>query len=342
LKTIYVDPLEINLKDYVKRPAIDNDFTHLIKEDSTLIDSKTRGIIAVYLTLPKEEVAQMREVVRRVENFLRNRRTGGLTTNSKIFGYMPREQIRKDYCSSSALAREQPKHHAIIANFGANLARYYKQYAPEKFEFHDNLAKTKILSDWVIKGSPFTSGIINKNTQLNYHFDSGNFKDVYSNQLSFKDHCKGGYLCMPKYDLALEVEDGTLCFFDGQKILHGVTPFEIVRQGGFRLTLVYYTLKQMWICEDVTKEIDRIRKRKSEREMNRLRYIRGELNFCQHCMTWTIPNGELCSKCNKKYGKKKSMNVNRFKELGIDTKWIGTPFTRLPEDVQKKLVNYKR
>lgn len=326
MKTIYVDPLDINLKDYVKRPAIDNDFTHLIKEDSTLVDSHTKQILAVYLTLPKEEVTQIREVVRRIENFLRNRRTSGLTTNSKIFGYMPREQIRKDYCSSSALAREQPKYHAVIANFGANLAQYYKQYAPEKFKFHDELTKEKVLSDWTIKGSPFTSGIINKNTQLNYHFDSGNFNDVYSNQLSFKDHCKGGYLCMPKYDLALEVEDGTLCFFDGQKILHGVTPFEIIRQGGFRITLVYYTLKQMWRCEDVTKEISRIRDRKTKREKDRILRMQGKLE-----------NDSLEIKPLEK-----TKNYNLFRELNIDTKWIGTPFTRLPKDIQKKLVNYKR
>jgi len=326
LKDIYVDPLDIEYKNYVKRPAIDNDFTNLIKEDSIIIDSKTNNAVAVYLTLPKEEVVQVREVVRRVENFLRNRRTQGLTTNSKIFGYMPREQIRKDYCSSSALAREQPKHHAVIANFGANLAQYYKQYAPEKFEFHNKLTKEKVLPAWRIKGSPFTSGIINKNTKLNYHFDSGNFNDVYSNQLSFKDNCKGGYLCMPKYDLALEVADGSLCFFDGQKILHGVTPFEIMRQGGFRYTIVYYTLKQMWRCEDVSKEVARIRDRKTKREKDRILRMRGELE-----------NDPLQRKPLEK-----SKNYAMFMELGIDTKWIGTPFTRLPKDIQKKLVNYKR
>ena len=326
MKTYYVDPVELDIKDYIKRPAIDNDYSNIISCDAKIIDNKTKQVLAYYIQIPKEETEQIRQVVRRVEHFIKSKRSQGLTTVAKIFGYQPRDTIRKDYCSSSALAREQPKYHAIVANFGRNLAKYYKQHAPEIYEEHLKIAEDKVLPEWRILGSPFTSGIINKDTQLNYHHDAGNFKNVYSNMIAFRDKCKGGHLCFPKYDCALEIEDSSLTFFDGQKIMHGVTPFEMTSQGGYRITVVYYTLQQMWKCLEVTKEVARIQEVKTKRENNRLKRLKGEL------IDDNLTQREL----------KKSPNYKRFIELGIDLKWIIVPFTRLPLEVQKKLVDYKR
>ena len=326
MKTYYVDPIELDFKDFVRRPAIDNDYSTVITGDAKLIDTSTEKVIAYYLVLPKEETEQIRAVVRRIKKYLRSQRSVGLTKTAKIIGYQPRDTIRKDYCSSAALAREQPKHHAIIADFARTLARYYEKCAPEIFREHQKIAEEKVLSEWRIAGSPFTSGIVNKNTQLNYHFDTGNFKNLYSNMIALKEHCKGGRLCLPKYDIALEIEDNSVTLFDGQKILHGVTPFEITSQGGYRYTIVYYTLQQMWKCEEVTKEIVRIRDRKTKRERTRVLRMQGKLE-----------NDLL-----KKLPIEKSKNYKRFIELGIDLKYIDVPFTRLPLEVQKKLVDYKR
>ncbi len=38
----------------------------------------------------------------------------------------------------------------------------------------------KVLLDWRIEDSFFTSGIINNKNALNYHFDSGNFEGCMS------------------------------------------------------------------------------------------------------------------------------------------------------------------
>ena len=239
---------------------------------------------------------------------------------------MPRETIRKDYCSSTALARQNPKYHTIITNFAETLSEYYKDTCPEIFSKHQAAVKEKIKDEWTIVGTPFTSGIINKDNQLNYHYDRGNIKKVYSNMVAFKSGCEGGYLCMPEYGIALEIKDNSCTFFDGQEILHGVTPFEIIEQGGYRYTLVYYSLQQMWKCEDVNMEIARFRNRKTDREKTRLKRMRGELEV-----------DEL-----KDIPKEKSRNYNIFKELNIPIKFIGTPFTRLPKEYQKRLNDYKR
>jgi hypothetical protein len=133
------------------------------------------------------------------------------------------------------------------------------------------------MDDWKIGGTPFTSGIINKNNPLKYHFDAGNIGQVYSNMIAFKNDCEGGHLALPEFDIGLEISNRSVVFFDGQDILHGVTPFRLLSRDAYRYTIVYYTLKQMWNCKPLDEEIARIRTRKTERETTRFKRLTGEL-----------------------------------------------------------------
>ncbi len=85
----------------------------------------------------------------------------------------------------------------------------------------------------------------------------------------FKDGIKGGYLAMPEYDISVECKNGAAFFFDGQKILHGVTPIEKTKLAATRYSVVYYSLQQMWSCLPLGMEIERIKKLRSDREMKR-------------------------------------------------------------------------
>ena len=331
LKTIYVEKNEIeNWKDYKRRPANDDDYETLIKEPCRIMCGEE--LLGVYLTLPKDKENELlRDVVKRTD-YTWNRRTSGLSTTSKVFGYLPREIIRKDYCSSSQMATANPKYHAVICKFGETLTNNYKETCPEMFDMHTKITDEKIRPEWVIKNTPYTSGIINKDNQLNYHWDRGNFQKVYSNMLAFKHKCTGGHLALPEYNVGLEIKDLSLTFFAGQEILHGVTPFT-TEQGGYRYTLVYYTMKQMWQCEEVTTEVERIRQRKTVREKNRLLRQKGLLSEEDD------PIGNLRQKVKDP---KSYKNYNLFSELGIDRKYLGVNFTSLPDYIQKKLSDYKR
>jgi len=266
VETVRVTDREIDLAKYKKRTALDEDYHQFIDYPCKIYDGDR--LIAIYLNLPDSHHELVEDIAKIKYSY--NFRTQGLRTTSRIFGYMPRETIRKDYCSAVSLAREDPKTHTEVCEFGKVCTELYKVHAPEIFKVHEDIVNEKVKKDWVIEGTPFTSGIINKNNPLKYHFDAGNFDDVYSNMVAFKKDCKGGHLSIPSYDIGLEIADHSLLFFDGQKILHGVTPFKIVSKEGYRFTIVYYTLKQMWKCQTVNEEIIRIRKRKTEREQRRL------------------------------------------------------------------------
>ena len=44
--------------------------------------------------------------------------------------------------------------------------------------------------------------------------------------LGIKKWITGGHLVIPEYDVALEISDGSMCLFDGQAHIHGVTPIK--------------------------------------------------------------------------------------------------------------------
>jgi hypothetical protein len=168
------------------------------------------------------------------------------------------------------MAKQYPKQHHIISNFVNEIVGYYEKYFPEAYQKHQEIVDDKVLGEWKIGKTPFTSGIVNKNNWLKYHFDAGNFKGVLSNMVVFKKGTSGGHLVIPSLNLALAVDDNTLTVFNGQDILHGVSEIHYDDPNGYRYSIVYYSLEQMWKCDPIDEEIVRIRKVKTEREQKRL------------------------------------------------------------------------
>jgi len=269
LKHLQVTKVNLDPHDYVKRTALESDYTpaHLIKESCILV-YEGRPIV-IYKNLDEEGFNSF-EIVQALQkvNYYTETRSGGLKTTSRIFGFNPRNTVRKDFCSSTSLALESPKEHQIVCDYAKKVASLYSETAPDVYQQHKELAD-KVLKDWTITDSPFTSGIINKNNPLKYHYDSGNFNNVYSCMLAFKHNVSGGYLALPEYDCALEIGNNSVLIFDGQSILHGVTPIKYLSDDAYRYTIVYYSLKRMWDCLPLSEEIIRIRNLKTKREEER-------------------------------------------------------------------------
>lgn len=266
MKRLDLDRKSIDVNEFKKRTALRSDVSKLIKEDVIVY---CNGQPVILYKKIEDETNHLRWAVKNIK-YGTGKRTRGLVSTSSIFGYRPRLEMRQDYCSSTAMARTYPKQHHVITDYAKNIVRFYEEYFPDKYLMHKQMVQEKVMDDWTIGGTPFTSGIVNKNNQLKYHFDSGNFSGVLSNMIVFKRDTKGGYLVIPEFDIALEVADNTLTIFNGQDILHGVSPIENQNDHAYRYSIVYYSLKRMWQCEPINDEIARIRKRKTEREKNRI------------------------------------------------------------------------
>jgi hypothetical protein len=279
MKTLQLEPLAIDLKEYVKRSALETDYTNLIKEDTLVCVSGKPAILYKKLDW---DFQQLRQVVRSVE-YQTTTRSSGLKTTSRVFGYQPRIPMRRDFCTATTLLQNQHSASEIIAEYGERIALIYREFFPDIFSHHKDWTDSKVRDEWKIKNTPFTSGIINKNNPLKYHFDAGNIKGVCSCMIGLKRSVAGGYLSVPELGLGFEISDQSLTIFDGQSLLHGVTPIQKMSGDAYRFTMVYYALHQMWKCEPLTEELARIREVKTNRERRRAGIVEeAELQVTQH------------------------------------------------------------
>jgi len=203
--------------------------------------------------------------------YQKSTRTAGMVSTSTTFGYMPRRALLQDFCHSSLLQTKHPQAAYILEETAGKLAEIYQKHFPSVYAAHKEVAEGNILPEWRMgEGkSIFSSGIVNKDNQLPYHKDAGNFPGVYSNMVGLKKGIGGGHLICPEFGLKFEISDGSLLIFNGQEILHGVSPIKKMSADAYRYTVVYYTMQQMWKCLPMPEEIKRIRQVKTAREQKR-------------------------------------------------------------------------
>lgn len=255
------------LANYKRRSAVEEDYEELITEPTIIFDEEEQKVKIVYLELVDNH-RPLVAALKRIE-YRQDSRTSGMLTSSRTFGYLPRTTIRRDFCTTSLLAHDAPKAHERVMAYAERVSRYYERYEPDLFGEHQKEVE-RILPDYKIGKSVFTSGIINKDNPLPYHHDGGNIRNVWSNMLVFKNKIEGGYLAVPEYGVGFELKDNSLLMFDGQNLLHGVTPIHKTHKDSHRFSIVFYSLQKMWNCLPPEQEIERIRRIRGEREFRRL------------------------------------------------------------------------
>lgn len=258
---------EIDYDKFRKRSAALQDVKTFIWEDTIIY---VDGVpVVLYASLKDFDTSALRWAVQSMK-INKGKRSRGLQSESSVFGYSPRVPMRQDYCRISEMAKKYPKQHYIITNFINQVVELYQKYFPDVYAKHQEVVSEKILEEYKIGNTPFTSGVVNRNNQLKYHFDYGNFEGMLSNMVVFKKGVDGGHLCIPALDIALEVGDNTITIFNGQDILHGVSDINFYKEGAYRYSVVYYSLEQMWKCEPLDDEVLRLRETKSVKEHTRL------------------------------------------------------------------------
>lgn len=187
---------------------------------------------------------------------------------SRIFGFRPPVGYAANYCGPCSATLEFPKQFKALVELGNQVAAKYKAICPDEFARQELLAR-EVRPEWRIPGTPFTSGIVNRNNSLRYHYDKGNIEDCMSCMIVFRKDCQGGMLSVPEFGAEFLLEDGAFFFFDGQKILHGVTPM-YVGSFGYRYSVVFYALKKMMECGTLEQELQRARTSKTRTQKKRV------------------------------------------------------------------------
>jgi hypothetical protein len=251
--------------DYNKKTPQDTDYSTLIAQDTELSDEQG-NLLAIYGKLPLTATADMRQACLTTK-YAKGSRTDGLISESVIFGFMCRNATRmqNNICRATGLLKDQ-RHSFLTFSNGAALASKLLQEAnPEQFKTQVDYIREHIKDCWILEGGAFTSGIVNQNNPLMYHYDAGNVKNAWSVMVVFKGKSEGGRLILPEYDLAFEMEDNTYLAFSGANTLHGVSPIR-KKSSGYRYSIVWYPLDQMRHCLSMNEEIQRLRKLRVEIE----------------------------------------------------------------------------
>lgn len=240
--------------------------------DVRLIDADTGEVVAVQALPPMPWAGDVARSLRSIRwagdkpNQGDEVRLSGFKNAHRTFGYSAPVPLRRRYgCSICEFDREYPRLTARLAGFARLSADILAEHAPVAAA---RLAEVTADIDpaWHFAGTDWTSGIINKTSALPYHRDAGNVPGSWSAMLGLRRGVTGGLLHLAEYGVHLTIPDRSITLFDGQAVLHAVTPFHRENAGAFRYTAVVYAKAGTRKCLAGPAEIARARRLRSESE----------------------------------------------------------------------------
>jgi hypothetical protein len=265
MEIINAQKLDGNFEHYLKKIPKKTECDRIIKNDTII--QENGEVIIIYKILTADQIAKVKRLVKNTK-YSKSARSNGIPTQSAIFGSLPRVPYRNDYCRITADTKTQRKIAYEILEFSKIIDDVYKDLLPAQHELNLQIVRSNVEQDYIIKDTPFTTINFNVNHAIKYHRDTGNFKDVYSNVLIIKEDVIGGHLICPEYNIGFEQSDGALILFNGQNIIHGVTPIKQISDKGFRASCVFYSLATMKNCYPYEAELERIKKVRDKIESN--------------------------------------------------------------------------
>jgi hypothetical protein len=265
----------IKIKDcsnLIKQTPTKNDYSILIDKDTLF--TKNGTVVGIYIKIKHELIIQIRKATLDTKYVKTYRTRRALPTQSSVFGSLPRNPLRNDYCRFSEKTKSEKLNAQRLFTFMEVLTNIYKKYLPEQYNHDLNVIKENVNNDYLLKeNQPFATANINVNHAIKYHKDTGNFRGNLSNVLILKDGIIGGELVFPEYGFALAQDDSCLAIFDGQNEIHGVMPIVKAKENPYRASIVYYTLENMKHCYPFKMEVERLQKLSTQRAKKRAENI---------------------------------------------------------------------
>lgn len=219
---------DIPAEHKVGQIALDSHYDTLITEP-TLVFANDKPVAAYFA--PSINMYPLLQAVSNVKigSTLKN----GIKVFQRQFGW----------CGSETDFRKKYEHEwGVISDFAELILQGYHIAFPDRLIDHQREAN-HISEEKRIRNTPFTNGLINKDSAVPYHFDRGNFEGACTCTYNLNDDIEGGYLVFPQLRTAFKCANNTACVFDGDLLLHGVTPIRKQSELGYRYSVLYYTMK---------------------------------------------------------------------------------------------------
>jgi len=228
----------------------------VISDNAAIIDSESGRVVALHIICASDLATDLAGSLSQVEfddqiwsQATTTARLNGMATTHRTFGYAPPVPMRRRYgCSRSQFNSEYPLAMDQIAQFCRVAEHVFRTHASDVHDLTAQKVREAIAPAWLIAGTPWSSGIINKSMALPYHHDKANITQSWSAMLVCRRQVEGGFLHLADYDTYLTVPHGSITIFDGQSIIHGVTPFKMLSPAAFRYSIVTYAKTGMKKC----------------------------------------------------------------------------------------------
>ena len=179
-------------------------------------------------------------------------------------------------CRLTTFTRDKPELWAAGQPWLQAIAAAHKSLAPKEYALQLKAAK-RVMPEFRIKDTAFTTVTVNHNWQTRTHTDSGDFEDGLGNlSVSGNENWTGGYLGFPRFRVALNMRPGDFCVMRVHEF-HCNTPIKKTAPDGTRLSFVLYLRENMPLCKRTIK----VDMEKEDREPVVLGLIRGGCG-CQH------------------------------------------------------------
>ena len=259
----------------IKRVMSEDEATALVNVDTPmsdpiemgqgdrLIDVDTGETVLVLERYPAEPLPAFRRAALGIPMTTTYRASGQRNVASTI-GYSPRAGFmqQRASCRVCASSYEAPEAHSLLCDSAEVLWAMLQEHLPEAAA-QTAQAAAGVLPDWRLGDSGWTSGIVNDTSALFYHRDRNNFRGAWSSMVVVRRDTRGGHLHLPEYDITVPCRDGSVLMFAGPEIVHGVTPIKR-RPGGYRRSVVYYSVAKMAHCLPIEQEIKRAQATRTE------------------------------------------------------------------------------
>jgi hypothetical protein len=224
----------------------------VIDQTACLVDADLDEIVAVQIVGEHQLASAIGQQLRHVaqwERVANEIRMSGIGVEHQTFGFAAPAPLRSRWaCTRCRFDRNYPDATDLIYDFVHKAERLFRETAPDAYRHSAEAVLSTVPEAWRIKGTPWTSGVINNTAALPYHKDSGNIRGSWSAMIACRHGIDGGMLYLADYDCYLAVPHGSISIFDGQSVLHGVTPFQVTSHDAWRYTLVCYAKSGMKSC----------------------------------------------------------------------------------------------
>jgi len=232
----------------------------------TINDRDTGALLAYVSKLPDDLRANVRKALTRIPRGAVARSRGGESCSTVIGFLAPNAMLSRRSRGVAAAAVTHPDEHKVLMGLSKWCADEMAKVLPTKTADHQNVI-SNIQLGWRIPGNLWTSGIINFTSPYVYHRDRNNIPGSWSAMPVIRRATTGGYLHLPEFEIdgkpaVFACDDGDAIFFDGQEIMHGVTPIEVTGDG-YRISTVFYAVKKMQGGNAPDQELKDVRKRRT-------------------------------------------------------------------------------